>query len=132
MKKITTPWSLAPMPSLETAWQDVDTSFERFCLTAEIGAIEQMLCEDAQQLAGAPHSRGGGRVGHRWGRTAARSASTAARLRCTVRGYAACAAVQVGSAGPRLAWPLGHEPDADQRVEAQAQAVCTFLRTICR
>ena len=69
MKKITTPWSLAPMPSLETAWQDVDTSFERFCLTAEIGAIEQMLCEDAQQLAGAPHSRGGGRVGHRWGRT---------------------------------------------------------------
>jgi hypothetical protein len=28
-----------------------------------------MLCEDAQQLAGAPHSRGGGRVGHRWGRT---------------------------------------------------------------
>jgi transposase-like protein len=28
-----------------------------------------MLCEDAEQLAGAPHSRGGGRVGHRWGRT---------------------------------------------------------------
>ena len=57
------------MPSLETAWQDVDSSFERFCLTAGIGAIEQMLCEDAQQLAGMPHSRDGGRVGHRWGRT---------------------------------------------------------------
>ena len=28
-----------------------------------------MLCEDAQQVAGAPHSRGGGCVGHRWGRT---------------------------------------------------------------
>ena len=28
-----------------------------------------MLCEDAQQLAGMPHSRYGGRVGHRWGRT---------------------------------------------------------------
>jgi hypothetical protein len=27
-----------------------------------------MLCEDAQRLVGAPHSRGG-RVGHRWGRT---------------------------------------------------------------
>ena len=51
------------------AWQDVHSSFERFCLTAGIGAIEQMLWEDAQQLAGAPHSRGGGRVGHRWGRT---------------------------------------------------------------
>jgi putative transposase len=56
-------------PSLEAAWQDVDSSFERFCLTAGIGAIEQMLCEDARQLAGEPHSRGGGRVGHRWGRT---------------------------------------------------------------
>jgi len=28
-----------------------------------------MLCEDARRLAGAPHSRGGGRVGQRWGRT---------------------------------------------------------------
>jgi hypothetical protein len=69
MTIITTPSSLALVPSLETAWQDVDSSFERFCLTAGIGAIEQMLCEDAQQLAGAPHNRGGGRVGHRWGRT---------------------------------------------------------------
>src|SRR5437667_52267 len=69
MTTITTPSSLALVPSLETAWQDVDSSFERFCLTAGIGAIEQMLCEDAQRLAGAPHNRGGGRVGHRWGRT---------------------------------------------------------------
>src|SRR5262249_8257587 len=69
MTTITTPSSLALVPSLETAWQDVDSSFERFCLTAGIGAIEQMLCEDAQQLAGAPHNRSGGRVGHRWGRT---------------------------------------------------------------
>jgi hypothetical protein len=66
---ITKTSSLALVPSLETAWQDVDSSFERFCLTAGIGAIEQMLCDDAQQLAGAPHSRDGSRVGHRWGRT---------------------------------------------------------------
>src|ERR1700722_42510 len=63
------PSSLALGPSLEMAWQDVDSSFERFCLTAGIGAIEQMLCEAAQRLAGAPHGRGRGRVGHRWGRT---------------------------------------------------------------
>ena len=69
MTTISMPSSLALVPNLEMAWQDVDSSFERFCLTAGIGAIEQMLCEDAQQLAGAPHSRGGGRVGHRWGRT---------------------------------------------------------------
>src|SRR3954463_2773159 len=66
MTTITTPSSLALVPSLKTAWQDVDSSFERFCLTAGIGAIEQMLCEDAQRLAGRPHSRGD-RVGHRWG-----------------------------------------------------------------
>jgi hypothetical protein len=28
-----------------------------------------MSPEDAQRLAGTPHNRGGGRVGHRWGRT---------------------------------------------------------------
>jgi hypothetical protein len=72
MTTITTPSSLALVPSLETAWQDVDSSFERFCLTAGIGAIEQMLCEDARQLAGAPHHRGGGRIGHRWGRPGVR------------------------------------------------------------
>jgi hypothetical protein len=47
----------------------VDSSFESFCLTAGIGAIEQILCEDVQQLAGTPHNRGSGRIGHRWGRT---------------------------------------------------------------
>ena len=56
------------VPSLEAAWQDVDSSFERFCLTAGIGVIEQMLCEDAQRLVGPHHSRGK-RVGHRWGTT---------------------------------------------------------------
>src|SRR5262245_53841068 len=69
MTTITTPSSLALVPSLETAWQDMDSSFERFCLTAGIRAIEQMLCEDARHLAGARHSRGGGGVGYRWGRT---------------------------------------------------------------
>jgi hypothetical protein len=59
MTTITVPSSLALVPSLETAWQAVDSSFKRFCLTAGIGAIERMLCEDAKQLAGAPHSRGG-------------------------------------------------------------------------
>jgi hypothetical protein len=38
MTTITTPSSLALAPSLETAWQDVDSSFERFCLTAGIDA----------------------------------------------------------------------------------------------
>ena len=68
---MTNPTTTSPMtlvPSLEAAWRDVDSSFERFCLTAGIGAIEQMLCEDAQRLAGPRHSRGD-RVGQRWGAT---------------------------------------------------------------
>ena len=69
MTSATTIPSFAPVPSLETAWQDVDRSFERFCLTAGIGAIEQMLRDDAQQLTGAPYSRGQHRVGQRWGAT---------------------------------------------------------------
>src|ERR1700758_2509469 len=69
MTSTTTTPSFALVPSLETAWQDVDRSFERFCLTAGIGAIEQMLRDDAQQLTGAPHSRGEHRVGQRWGTT---------------------------------------------------------------
>jgi putative transposase len=69
MMRTATTSSRALVPSLEMAWQDVDSSFERFCLTAGIGAMEQMLCEDAQQLAGEPHSRVGSRIGQRWGRT---------------------------------------------------------------
>ena len=65
---ITTP-SFALVRGLEIAWQDVDRSFERFCLTAGLGAIEQMLRDDAQQLTGPPYSRGEQRSGQRWGTT---------------------------------------------------------------
>jgi hypothetical protein len=47
---------------LKRLWQDADSSFERFCLTAGIGALEEMLCEDKQQLTGARHSRGARRL----------------------------------------------------------------------
>ena len=57
MTTITTPSSVALVPSLETAWQDVDRSFERFCLTAEIEPSSK--CFARTQLAGAPHNRSG-------------------------------------------------------------------------
>ena len=56
MANTTTATCLPLFPSLEMAWRDVDSSFERFCLTAGIGALEQMLRQDAQQLTGAPHT----------------------------------------------------------------------------
>ena len=82
MTYATTISSIPPGPSIETAWQDVHSSFERFCLTAGIEALEQMLCEDAERLA-APataailNARAG--VG---ARPRARSAFTAARMGC--------------------------------------------------
>jgi putative transposase len=69
MMNLTTTSPIALIPGLEAAWQDVDSSFERFCLTAGIEAMEQMLRGDAQRLVGRPHSRGRGRVGQRWGAT---------------------------------------------------------------
>ena len=67
MTNITTPSSIALMPSLEAAWQDVDITFDCFCLVAGIGAMEQVLREDAQRLTGPRHGRGGGRVGQQLG-----------------------------------------------------------------
>jgi putative transposase len=69
MTNITTTSSIALVPGLEAAWRDVDSSFDRFCLVAGIGAMEQVLREDAQRLTGPRHGRCGGRVGQRWGMT---------------------------------------------------------------
>jgi len=80
MTNTTTATRIPHFPSVEVAWQDVNNSFERICLTAGIGAIEHMLCEDAQQLAGLPHSRAGGHVGTAGDGPRARSVSTAAGL----------------------------------------------------
>jgi hypothetical protein len=62
MTDVTTTSPIALMPGLEVAWQEVDSSFERFCLTGGSEAMEQMLAGDAQRLVGRPHSRGRGRV----------------------------------------------------------------------
>jgi hypothetical protein len=67
------------MPGLEEAWQDVNGSFERFCLTAGIEAMEQMLREDAERVTGARHSRGESAAASAGARPVGGSASTAAR-----------------------------------------------------
>jgi transposase-like protein len=94
------------VPSLEAAWRDVDSSFERFCLTAGIGALEQMLCEDAQRLAGPRHSRGPGRAGQRWGAT---------------RGKIGFHGGKVDVRRPRLRSSDGHEVELPAWRAAQAE-----------
>ena len=44
MANTTTTTCLPLFPSLEMAWRDVDSSFERFCLTAGIGAVASKCC----------------------------------------------------------------------------------------
>lgn len=42
---------------LETAWQNVAVSFERFCLTAGIATLSEMMEQDALALCGPRHGR---------------------------------------------------------------------------
>jgi putative transposase len=51
------------------AWDEVSASFERFCLTAGIQALAEMMEKDAEELCGPRHGRGEDRRGYRWGRT---------------------------------------------------------------
>jgi putative transposase len=55
---------------LATAWEEVTASFERFCLTAGIATLTEMMEQDAIELCGARHERGSDRRGYRWGRAA--------------------------------------------------------------
>jgi putative transposase len=65
----TTPSSAALCAGLvEEAWQGVGASFERFCLTAGLATLNEMLEQDAAELCGARYEREDGRGGHRWGR----------------------------------------------------------------
>ena len=55
---------------LETAWENVAASFERFCLTAGVATLSEMMERDAAALCGPRHGRSSDRRGYRWGRTA--------------------------------------------------------------
>jgi putative transposase len=63
MTNVSTISLIPPAASMETARQDVRNSFERFCLTAGVGVLEQLLQEDAEHLAGPRHGRHPERAG---------------------------------------------------------------------
>lgn len=69
MKQFTTSAAVVPAAIVEEAWQDVGTSFERFCLTAGIATLAGMMEEDAARLCGPRYERAGGRGVYRWGKT---------------------------------------------------------------
>jgi putative transposase len=55
---------------VEEAWRDIGASFERFCLTAGIASLVEMMDRDSAELSGPRYGRQDGKEGHRWGRTA--------------------------------------------------------------
>ena len=69
MKESTTSAAVIPAVIVEAAWQEVGASFERFCLTAGIATLAQMMEEDAARLCGPRYGRAEGKAGHRWGKT---------------------------------------------------------------
>ena len=72
MKRVITPSIALPptkMGAVGKAWDEVSTSFDRFCLAAGIEALGAMMEKDAEEACGARHARSEGRRGHRWGRT---------------------------------------------------------------
>ena len=69
MKKSITSTAIPTYALKSEALADMSASFERFCLAAGIGALSEMLEQDAVAACGARHERGESRKAHRWGRT---------------------------------------------------------------
>jgi transposase-like protein len=56
-------------PGLDAAWENVAASFERFCLTAGVATLAEMMEQDTAKLCGPRHGRSDNRRSYRWGRT---------------------------------------------------------------
>ena len=69
MKRSATSIAIVPAAIVAEAWQEVGASFERFCLTAGIATLADMMEEDAAELCGRRYGRDDGKAGYRWGKT---------------------------------------------------------------
>ena len=58
-----------PETAVAEAWQQVGASFERFCLTAGVSALNQLMEQDAIELCGPRYGHKDGKAAHRWGKT---------------------------------------------------------------
>src|SRR6188472_3192761 len=80
MKKDVTP-TAAVASGVAEAWREVGTSFERFCLTAGIATLVDMMERDAADLCGPRYGRETAAAVIAGGRLPASSVSTVARCR---------------------------------------------------
>ena len=128
MKKPTTLTAVVPTANVEEAWQEVGASFERFCLTAGLATLSNMMEEDAVQLCGPRYGREDGKAGHRWGKTKGKLGFHGGKVelerpRIRARGGREYPPAELGGGGVRrLAGQVGDELDADQRLDTQVRA----------
>ena len=55
--------------AVAVAFEEVQSSFDKFCLIAGIEALQELLQEEASAVCGDRHQRHEGRQGRRWGKT---------------------------------------------------------------
>ena len=69
MKKSGETGAATPASEVTRAWEQVSASFERFCLTAGLSALSEMMEQDAAELCGPHYGHRDCKPGHRWGKT---------------------------------------------------------------
>ncbi len=69
MKKNSRSFAVKATAHLTEAWEVVQASFERFCLTAGVATLTKMMEQDSRQLCGGRYERSDGKAAHRWGKT---------------------------------------------------------------
>ena len=69
MKKNSRSSAVKATVHLTEAWEAVQASFERFCLTAGVATLTNMMEQDTAALCGGRYERSDGKAAHRWGKT---------------------------------------------------------------
>jgi putative transposase len=99
----------------------VTVSFDRFCLTAGIATLAEMMERDTAELCGRRYGPHGGRRGHRWGRTTGKLGFHGGKVaierpRVRTRNRAELALPWEAAQARGEAGAVGDESDADQRL----------------
>src|SRR5689334_15849134 len=124
--------------AVKTAFQEVQSSFETFCLLAGIEAFQDLLEDEAADLCGERHQRHEGPARSPLGKGPEPSGlSWRSGRHRTAAGSDTGRPAGTGTSQPcrgparGLAGPLGDEPDADQRLDPAVPALGSPARRRC-
>jgi len=116
------------------ALANMTASFDSFCLASGIEALAEMMENDARTACGPRHARGKNRRAHRWGKTKGKIGFHGGKVaieRPRLRGFDGKEQALPSWEGATTEDWLGkwaHEPDADQRLDAQVQTFGSLAR----